>query len=299
MFINAGCDLESPNEHGDRPLYISYGREANPVPVVNDCDDENYPNDFLYVQENVETVPLNINRTITSLRSCVCQGDCSSLHCVCGHSSIRCWYTKEGLLKDDFNYTDPPLLFECNKACHCWASCQNRVVQLGINVRLQVFRTIGRGWGCRTLQNVKKGSFVCEYVGELISDAEAESREDDSYLFDLDNKDVDTFCVDARKYGNVARFINHLCYPNLVPVKVFIEHQDLRFPRICFFASRDIVAGEELGFDYGDKFWVIKWKEFTCCCRSDFCRYSTDKIQDTINDYNRRMADEEAGRADL
>lgn len=100
---------------------ISYGREANPVPVVNECDDENYPHDFLYVNENVETIPLNINRTITSLRvsitdlsvnslqmfmywmfnvcplcvqSCTCQGDCSSMHCVCGHSSIRCWYTK-------------------------------------------------------------------------------------------------------------------------------------------------------------------------------------------------------------
>ena len=49
---------------------ISYGREANPVPVVNDCDDENYPRDFLYVSENVETAPMNVNRTITSLRVC-------------------------------------------------------------------------------------------------------------------------------------------------------------------------------------------------------------------------------------
>lgn len=30
--------------------------------------------------------------------------------------------------------------------------------------------------------------FIQRYVGELISDAEADSREDDSYLFDLDNK---------------------------------------------------------------------------------------------------------------
>ena len=30
--------------------------------------------------------------------------------------------------------------------------------------------------------------FVFRYIGEHISDAEADAREDDSYLFDLDNK---------------------------------------------------------------------------------------------------------------
>ena len=60
-------------------------------------------------------------------------------------------------------------------------------------------------------------------------------------------QDGETYCIDARKYGNVARFINHLCEPNLVPVKVFVDSQDLRFPRICLFASRDILAQEELG----------------------------------------------------
>ena len=44
------------------------------------------------------------------------------------------------------------------------------------------------GWGVRALQTIPQGTFICEYVGELISDAEADVREDDSYLFDLDNK---------------------------------------------------------------------------------------------------------------
>lgn len=141
--------------------------------------------------------------------------------------------------------------------------------------------------------DVPKGSFVCEYIGELISDSEADRREDDSYLFDLDNKDGDTYCIDARRYGNVARFINHLCNPNLVPVKVFVEHQDLRFPRICLFASRDIPAYEELGFDYGEKFWIIKWKHFTCACNSPKCKYSSETIQKTLTDYKARYPDEQ------
>lgn len=44
------------------------------------------------------------------------------------------------------------------------------------------------GWSVRTLDTIPRGAFVCEYVGEVISDAEADIREDDSYLFDLENK---------------------------------------------------------------------------------------------------------------
>lgn len=34
----------------------------------------------------------------------------------------------------------------------------------------------------------QQGSYVCEYVGEIITDLEADQRQDDSYLFDLDNR---------------------------------------------------------------------------------------------------------------
>ena len=69
-------------------------------------------------------------------------------------------------------------------------------------------------------------------------------------------QDSETFCIDARSYGNIARFINHLCEANLTPVKVFIDHQDLTFPRIAFFANRDIEADEELGWVSFDIFSV-------------------------------------------
>ncbi|XP_064649303.1 histone-lysine N-methyltransferase EHMT2-like [Lineus longissimus] len=282
--------LERPEKLIHRDL--SFGKEKNPIPCVNGCDDEQIPKDYLYVMENIETSPMNINRCITSLQSCACEDDCSSHVCVCSRNSVRCWYDKEGHLIKDFNQMEPPLLFECNHNCRCWTTCNNRVVQNGITCRLQLFRTRGRGWGVRTLLDIPQGTFLCEYIGEIISDSEADRREDDSYLFDLDNKDGETYCIDARKYGNVARFINHLCEPNIVPVKVFIDHQDLRFPRICFFSSREIKAGEELGFDYGEKFWIIKWKQFTCACGSARCKYSREVIQKTLAEYHARMEEE-------
>ncbi|KAI3361703.1 hypothetical protein L3Q82_002061 [Scortum barcoo] len=72
-------------------------------------------------------------------------------------------------------------------------------------------------------------------------------RQNDAYLFSLDDKPQDLYCIDARFYGNISRFLNHMCEPNLFACRVFTTHQDLRFPHIAFFASENIVAGEELG----------------------------------------------------
>lgn len=81
------------------------------------------------------------------------------------------------------------MLFECNPACDCnRITCNNRVIQHGLTQRFQLFRTKGKGWGLQTLRHIPKGTYVCEYVGEIISDSEADHREDDSYLFDLDNR---------------------------------------------------------------------------------------------------------------
>lgn len=81
-----------------------------------------------------------------------------------------------------------------------------------------------KGWGLRTLEDLPKGAFVCEYVGEVLTNAELFERvlrspegEKRSYpvLLDADwcaegvLKDEEALCLDATYYGNVARFINH------------------------------------------------------------------------------------------
>uniref|UniRef100_A0A8C7L3A7 Euchromatic histone-lysine N-methyltransferase 1b n=1 Tax=Oncorhynchus kisutch TaxID=8019 RepID=A0A8C7L3A7_ONCKI len=257
---------------------IARGYEGVPVPCVNSVDSEPCPDNYKYVPDNCVTSPMNIDKNITHLQYCVCKDDCSSSSCMCGQLSLRCWYDKDGRLLPEFCREEPPLIFECNHACSCWRTCKNRVVQNGLRVRLQLFRTSRMGWGVRTLQEIPQGTFVCEYVGEIISDAEADVRENDSYLFNLDSKEGDVYCIDARFYGNISRFINHMCEPNLFPCRVFTAHQDLRFPHIAFFACETIKAGEELGFDYGDHFWDIKGKHFSCECSSPKCKYSAAVI---------------------
>lgn len=112
---------------------------------------------------------------------------------------------------DDICMSNEPQVFL--RKCFCVSCCLKWIVCF--RVRLQLYRTEKMGWGVRALQDIPQGSFICEwvkafrpvensgwlkllfllwrvclcrYVGELISDAEADVREDDSYLFDLDNK---------------------------------------------------------------------------------------------------------------
>ncbi|XP_041854815.1 histone-lysine N-methyltransferase EHMT1-like [Melanotaenia boesemani] len=253
---------------------ISRGYEAVPISCVNGVDNEPCPENFKYIPDSCVTSPLNIDKDITHLQHCSCTDDCSSSSCMCGQLSLRCWYDSDGRLLLDFSQWEPPVLFECNHACSCWRTCRNRVVQNGLRVRLQLYRTEKMGWGVRAVQDIPQGTFICEYVGEIITDTEADKRENDSFLFTLDNKVGDVHCMDARLFGNIGRFINHLCEPNLLAVRVFTMHQDLRFPRVAFFSSRPIKAGDQIGMDYGENYWRVKRKYFGCQCGSPKCRHA-------------------------
>uniref|UniRef100_A0A8C3A864 Euchromatic histone-lysine N-methyltransferase 1a n=1 Tax=Cyclopterus lumpus TaxID=8103 RepID=A0A8C3A864_CYCLU len=270
------------DSHGERVLSrdISRGYEAVPITCVNGVDSEPSPDNFKYIPDNCVTSPLNIDRDITHLQHCSCTDDCSSSTCMCGQLSLQCWYDNmDGNCNlADFCQREPPVLFECNHACSCWRTCRNRVVQNGLRARLQLFRTQKMGWGVRAMQDIPQGTFICEYVGEIITDAEADKRENDSFLFTLENKVGDVHCIDARLFGNIGRFINHLCEPNLLAVRVFTMHQDLRFPRIAFFSSKSIKAGDQIGFDYGDHYWRVKSKYFSCQCGSFKCCQSAETL---------------------
>lgn len=96
--------------------------------------------------------------------------------------------------------------------------------------------------------DVKKGQFVIEYVGELIDDATCQERvqkgEDITNYYMLT---IDKDCIiDAGPMGNLSRFMNHSCDPNCETQKWTVNGE----VRVGLFASREIMAGEELTFDY-------------------------------------------------
>lgn len=251
----------------------------------------------------------------------------SSVPCVCAQGSGGEFaYTSDGLVKEEFlqecisvsrdpqqhhnfycrecpkerskvdeiletckGHVERKFIKECWSKCGCTKQCGNRLVQRGITSNLQVFLTPeGKGWGLRTLDYLPKGAFVCEYVGEILTNGELYDRNmqrvgSHTYPVHLDGdwgseevlKDEEALCLDASHYGNVARFINHRCLDaNLVEIPVEIETPDRYYYHVALFTSRKVDAFEELTRDYGIDFddHESLVKAFHCLCGSKFCR---------------------------
>lgn len=221
------------------------------ITVENEVDLDGPPRSFVYINEYRVGEGITLNQVAVG---CECQ-DCllaPTGGCCPGASLNKFAYNDQGQVR--LKAGQP--IYECNSRCCCGYDCPNRVVQKGIRYDLCIFRTNdGRGWGVRTLEKIRKNSFVMEYVGEIITSEEAErrgqiyDRQGATYLFDLDYVE-DVYTVDAAYYGNISHFVNHSCDPNLQVYNVFIDNLDERLPRIAFFATRTIWAGEELTFDY-------------------------------------------------
>lgn len=76
-------------------------------------------------------------------------------------------------------------IIECNANCKCNAKkCYNRVVQRGLQLRLEVFKTAAKGWGVRTCTDLPPGVFVSNYLGEMLDGKQAD-RSTSRYLYSL------------------------------------------------------------------------------------------------------------------
>lgn len=402
---------------------LSHGKENVPVPCVNYYD-ESLPEFCSYNTERTPTsgVPLNLDPEF--LCGCDCTDDCED------KSKCACWkMTLEGAhtiglegpnIGYEYKRLPEPLasgIYECNSRCKCKQTCLNRVAQHPLQLKLQVFKTLRRGWGIRALNDVPKGAFLCVYAGNLLTDATANLdglNEGDEYLAELDyievveqmkegyeddipeadkkldkkssdktkgedsqeestdeseedesnskydeqdddfrpshigsevtqfrknlrkrsrdedkaaegkDKDKDSkeknpdedcitisddeevrepssfaaqsgmssnefvpkyrsvrahfgedeacYIMDAKVQGNIGRYLNHSCSPNVFVQNVFVDTHDPRFPWVAFFALSHIKAGTELTWNYNYDVGSVPGKVLYCYCQSRNCR---------------------------
>ncbi|XP_049887525.1 probable histone-lysine N-methyltransferase set-23 [Pectinophora gossypiella] len=262
----------------------------------NDCS-------LIYIVENIlgpyedneeyEEILNAFNSQIT--QHCVCYQTCEN-ECMCilqsggSNYSLKpsakfCRYVLNFKGKDIKTYP----IIECNSLCKCPSGCGNRVVQNGPTDRLIVKSCVdqAKGFGLYTEAHIIKGTFICEYAGEVITETEALRRHNKNknegkmnYIYCLkehsNGKLTQTF-VDPSSFGNIGRYMNHSCEPNcfIIPVRV-----DTPVPKLAIFSCIDILPESELTFDYGSNVLptecVMSAQERSnrkkCLCNSQNCR---------------------------
>jgi hypothetical protein len=116
------------------------------------------------------------------------------------------------------------------------------------------------GLGLFATKPIKRGAYIATYRGRLISTEESDRREARGarYMFELNRK----WTIDGSPRWNVARYLNHSCWPNAQPVT--------RKGRIVFVALRGIAPGEEITYDYGKEYFDYFLRNGGCRCAA--CR---------------------------
>ncbi|XP_058106825.1 histone-lysine N-methyltransferase, H3 lysine-9 specific SUVH3-like [Magnolia sinica] len=254
---------------------LSGGIENLPVYLVNNVDDEKGPTPFKYSHR------VNYLSPINSMRSrvrCNCKGTCVS-----GNPNCHCVRLNGGYLPygpAGVLVSRKPFIYECGAECLCSSNCRNRVTQKGVRFRLEVFKTKNRGWAVRSWDPIRAGSFICQYTGEAIEQMinVDDDDDEDGYIFEPAPPKTDPsewnydpallgekwptetpimpsepfkIVISAKNMGNVARFMNHSCTPNVFWQPVVYNHLDDCYPHIMFFAIKHIPPLTELTYDYG------------------------------------------------
>lgn len=247
------------------------------------------------------------------------EGKVSILECPCDSAARVRIYRKRPLLSmcspDGTSYK--PTVFQYNYNWSPDSIARSLRLNKSSTILTVTFSKIA-GLGAFATRFIPKHTPIMEYVGELCTQSQADGREafydtiprlsSSCYLFRLDKNTI----IDATRYGNAGRFINHSCAPNCVAWKILLPcwnegtgsgkgnatrssysttHTTTTTfdasndsiptdrcsvmksrPAVVIFAASDIEAGEELCYDYAFTPDNDPSKRLKCYCGAKECR---------------------------
>ena len=175
---------------------------------------------------------------------------------------------------------DPSICIQNDRLCETcgrgFCDCENFICDKITRPLTELIHcSANKGIGVRTLQRIKEGQVLDEYVGEL---KRASTVVDQSYAMELEGlpaghrsrNDNDPILIDAQVYGNWTRYINASCNPSLKFVAARIGGKQ----RMMVVATRDIKTFEELTIGYGDNYWLGSDTKM-CLCNEATCRHAS------------------------
>lgn len=129
---------------------------------------------------------------------------------------------------------------ECHpKTCPAGNKCKNQQFR-NAKDKTEVRPTANKGYGLYAKEPIAAGSFIIEYVGQVIDKTEFLKR------FQISRKTekfyymaiIEGYYIDAQYKGNESRFINHSCFPNAIATKWSVDKQN----RLGIFALKAIAV---------------------------------------------------------
>ena len=107
------------------------------------------------------------------------------------------------------------------------------------------------GLGVKCLRDISPETFIVQYTGELIDETLWKTRQEKYdllkkfYVFEV--RCTPKLYVDATYSGNISRFINHSCDPNVIAESVIQNG----LPKIFLYSIKKIAFDDEFFIDYG------------------------------------------------
>lgn len=124
------------------------------------------------------------------------------------------------------------------------------------------------GLGLFAEEDIKKGELIIEYIGNILNKEESDAVKSNQYLFEVNRNKT----IDGSVRWNIARYCNHSCDGN--------AESEIKKARVFIRATKNIKAGDEIVYDYGEEFV----KEFIapkgCRCSSSVHSYGAEPPQE-------------------
>ncbi len=114
------------------------------------------------------------------------------------------------------------------------------------------------GFGLFAKELLRRGQFVIEYTGKILTKEQVDAESTGRYLFETSPNRF----IEGSERANLARYLNHSCRPNCEAIN--------ERGRIRIYAIRKIKPGEELTYDYGHEYFKDFLRSIGCGCEG--CR---------------------------
>ncbi len=182
-------------------------------------------------------------------------------------SILKCIIWMESTIPSVNCWENQLMEIECeDDCCQGGEGCLNKRIQKCKVKKVRKERG-EKDFGLFADEDIQKGEYIIKYTRKIV-------YKDPNNKYTMKYKDFDLW-VDASKTNTLAKLMNHTCDPNCVNKMWVVKGM----PRLCFFAKRDILKGQELTFSYD---WTLpeadlEWKVTVCLCRAGSCNGTIEK----------------------